>query len=117
VVVRTAKEVKDYTSQYEDRRKLVEALGAALNAPENKSVLDILALMERRLDTPIVTEETTVANLATFCVAEKSVLHAHASAAAPAPVISALTVQTSTTSKADADKKIMKRKLPGPRDG
>ena len=53
VVDRTAKEVKNYTSQYEDQEKLVEALGAALNAPENKTVLDILALRERRLDTAI----------------------------------------------------------------
>ena len=74
VVDRTAKEVKDYTSQHDYQQKLVEVLGATLNAPENKNVLDILALRERRLDAAIVREETTIANLSSFCVAEKSVL-------------------------------------------
>ena len=116
LVDRTAKAFKDYTSQYEDPYKLVEALGTKMNAPENKSVLDILALRERRLDATLIREDTSVANLTTFCVAETSVLHAQAEAAAPAPVISAPTVPT-TTSKAVADKKILKRKLPEPRDG
>ena len=47
VVDRTAMKVKDYTSQFEDQYHLVEALGIAMNLPENKSVLDILALRER----------------------------------------------------------------------
>ncbi len=50
VVDRTAKKVKDYTPQFEDQYKLVEALGTTMNLPENKSALDILALRERRLD-------------------------------------------------------------------
>ena len=43
VVVRTTQEVKDYTTQYEDHCKLDDAIGTALNTPENKSVVDILA--------------------------------------------------------------------------
>ena len=50
VVDRSTKEVKDYTSKYEDQYKLVEALGIDRNKPENKSVLDILTLRESRLD-------------------------------------------------------------------
>jgi hypothetical protein len=117
VVDRTAQDVKDYTSQVEDQYKLVEALGTAMNLLENKSVLDILAIKERRLDAALVRENTSVANLTAFCVAESSVLHAQAAATAPAPVFSAPTVPATTSSKAVADKKIMKRKLPEPSDG
>jgi hypothetical protein len=116
VVDRTAKELKDYTSQYEDQCKLVEALGTAMNAPENKSVLDILTLRECRLDAALGRENTTTANLTNFCVAERSVVHAQAAATTTASAISAPPVPT-TTSKAVAGKKIMKRKLPKPRDG
>ena len=35
VLGRTSQEVMDYTVQYEDQVKLVEALGTAMNAPEN----------------------------------------------------------------------------------
>jgi hypothetical protein len=117
VVDRTAVEVKDYTSQFEDQYKLVQALGTDVNLPENKSVLDILALKERRLDAALARESTTSANLTTFCVAESSVLQAQAAPTAPAPVFSAPTVPATTPSKAVADKKIMKRKLPEPIDG
>ena len=117
VVDRTAKEVKDYTSQFEDQYKLVEALGTAVNLPENKGVLDILAVKERRLDAALARENTAAANLTAFCVAESSVLQAQAAAAAPAPVFSAPTVPATTPSKSVADKKIMKRKLPEPIDG
>ena len=52
---RNTKEVKDYTSQYSDPYKLVEALGTHRNTPENKSVLDILTLRdESRLDASLV---------------------------------------------------------------
>ncbi len=76
VVDRTTQEVKVHTSQYEDRCKLVEALGTAMNAPENKSVLDILASSKRRLDAALVMETIAIANLTNFCVAEKSALQA-----------------------------------------
>ena len=79
-----------------------------MNLPENKSVLDILALKERRLDAALGRKNTAVANLTAFCVAESNVLKAQAAATAPATVISAPTDPT-TTSKAVADKKIMKR--------
>ena len=62
VVDRTAQEVKDYTSQFEDQYKLVEAIVTAMNLPENKSVLDILAIKERRLDAALVRENKAVAN-------------------------------------------------------
>ena len=77
MVDRVDKEVKDYISQYEDQYKIVEALGTAMNAPENKSILDILALLrERRLDAALGRENRVVTNLHTFCVAKRSVLHA-----------------------------------------
>ncbi len=50
VVDRITKDVEDYSSQYEDQYKLVEALGNDKNKPENKNVLDILALRLSRLD-------------------------------------------------------------------
>ncbi len=76
-----------------------------MNLPENKSVLDILALRERRLAAAHGRENTSIANLTTFCVAESTVLHAQAAATAPAPVISAPTIPTTTSSKAVVDKK------------
>jgi hypothetical protein len=42
VVDRIVIEVKDYTAQYKEQRKIVEALGTAQRAPENKGALDIL---------------------------------------------------------------------------
>ena len=116
MVGRIAKEFKDYNSHYEDRYKLVEALGNALNSPENKSVLDILVLRERRRDAVLGRENTTIANLTNFCVAERSVIQAQVTTTATTSSISAPPVST-TTSKAVADKKIMKRTLPEPRDG
>jgi hypothetical protein len=112
MVDRIAKEVNYYTSQYEDQCQLVEALGTTLNAPENKSVLDILTLRERRLDAALGRENTTIANLIIFCVAERSVLQAQAAATAMASAISAPPVPT-TTSKAVADKKDYEEEAPG----
>ena len=71
VVMRTAQEVKDYTTQYEDQRKLVDAIDTAMKAPENKSVLDILAVRERRLDVALVRELNAIANFTNFCIAER----------------------------------------------
>ncbi len=84
---------------------MVEALGIALNAPENKGVLDILGLRERRLDAALGKENTTIANLANFCVAERSVLHAQATASAASATISAPPVPT-TTFKAVSNKRL-----------
>ena len=50
VLGRTSQEVKDYTVKYEDQVKLVQLLGLTVNEPENKPVLDILAMRELRLD-------------------------------------------------------------------
>ena len=69
MVDRAAKEVKDYTSHFEDHYKLMEALGTAMNLPENNNVLDILALRERRLDDALGRKNIAVANLIAFCVA------------------------------------------------
>ena len=69
VLIRITQEVKDYTTQYEDQSKLVNALGTTMNAPENKSVLDILAMRERRLDVALVRESNANSTLANFCVA------------------------------------------------
>ena len=44
VVGRTATEVKHYTIQYEEQRKMVEAFGTRQSAPESKSFLDIAYL-------------------------------------------------------------------------
>ena len=49
-----------------------------MNAPENKSVLDILAMRELRLDEALVKESNAIATLSHFCVAEKRrVLYMH----------------------------------------
>jgi hypothetical protein len=123
VFIRTAQEVKDYTTKYEDQCKLIDALGIALNAPENKSVLDILAMRDRRLEAALVTEANAIAVLTNFCLAENSVLRAQsatASAALPKPPGAVAATPTTTTvpytSNGISDKKIMKRKLPEPRD-
>jgi hypothetical protein len=76
VLIRATQEVKDYTAQYEDQSKLVNDLGTAMNAPENKSVLDILAMRERRLDAALVRESNAMSTLYHFCVVEKGDLQA-----------------------------------------
>jgi hypothetical protein len=43
-----------------------------MNAPGNKSVLDILAMRERRMDAELVREANVIDNFTNFCVAEKS---------------------------------------------
>ena len=60
VLGRTSQEVKDYTVQYEDQVKLVEALGTAVNAPENRATLDVLAMKERRLDAALIREANAI---------------------------------------------------------
>jgi hypothetical protein len=122
VVIRTVHEVKDSTTQYEDHCKLVNALGTALNAPENKSVFSILAMMERRLDAALVSGTNAIASFTNFCVAEKSVLHAQSAAAtvAMAPLSDAVATTSTTvpsTSNNISDKKMIKKKLPEMRDG
>ena len=76
IVDRTATEVKDYTIQYEERRKVVEALGTAQSALENKSVLDILALRERRLGATNIREVVAISTLTNCCIADNNDLNA-----------------------------------------
>jgi hypothetical protein len=51
VVDGSTKEIRNYATQYEDQRVIVEALGAVAQAdPANKPRLDILVLRERLLE-------------------------------------------------------------------
>jgi len=86
--------------------------------PGKKSALLILALRERRLDAVCIRETTAISNLSNCCIADNIVLQTQASPAAYAiapPAIGAST--TSTIPASTLEKKIMKRKLPEPRDG
>ena len=124
VLGRTSDEVKDYTVQYEDQDKLVHQIGMTVNEPENKVVLDVLAMRERRFDAALAKEANALQKLTNFCVADKSASHAQSAAAAPAfappsGVGAATTTTTAvpSTTLGASSKKIMKRKLPEPVDG
>jgi hypothetical protein len=122
VLIRATQEVKEYMTQYEDQYKLVNALGTAMNASENKSVLDILAMRECRLDVALVRESNAISTLANFCLAEKGALHAQSAAATTAlspPLVDGATTTSASpaTWLGTSGKKIMKRKLPEPNDG
>ena len=122
VLIRATQEVKEYTVRYEDQSKLVNILGTVMNDPENKSVLDILAVRERRLDASLVRESNAFATLSNFCVAEKGALQAQSAAAIvaltpPIDVVATTTTTTPATLAGSSSKKIMKRKLPEPNDG
>jgi hypothetical protein len=112
VADRSTQEVKDYTLQYEDRYNLVEALGVNKNKPENMNVLDILTLREGRLEAARIWEAAALVALSIFLAAEKAALQAQATAAAAACAVS----PTSATPTVTIDRKLMKRKLPEPRD-
>jgi len=68
-----------------------------MNAPENKGVLDILAMRERRLDAALVMEANAIDKCINFCVAEKSAPQAQSAAAATALAPSSGAVGTTTT--------------------
>ena len=72
ILGRTSQEVNEYTVQYEDQVNLVQQLGIAVNEPENKPVLDILAMRERRLDAALARGADAIEKLTEFCVADKS---------------------------------------------
>ena len=72
VIGRTSHEVKDYTVHHEDQINLVHQLGLTANEPENKPVLDVLAMRERRLDASLVMEANAIEKLNEFCVVDKS---------------------------------------------
>ncbi len=94
-----------------------------MNEPENKPVLDVLAMRERRLDVNLAREANAIEKLIEFCVADKSASHAQSVAAAvalspPSGVGGATTTTTvPSTTLGSSVKKIMKRKLPEPVDG
>ena len=81
VLGRTSQEVKDYTVQYEDKVNLVHQIGLTVNEPENKVVLDVLAMRERRLDAALAGEANAVEKLIEFCVADKTASQAQAAEA------------------------------------
>ena len=109
ILGRTTQEVKDYTAQFEDQCKIDESLGTALNAPENKSVLDILAMRERRLDAALVGKSNATTILTNFCIAEKSAVHVQSEAAAalvpPLGVVATTSNVVPSTSPGISDKK------------
>ena len=94
-------------------------LGNAQSAPENKGALDVLALRKRRLDAARLREVVAIGNLSNYCIAVSSALHAQvtSAAAAIAPRNGAVATSVPSTSIGNPDIKIMKRKLPEPRDG
>ena len=71
VLVRTSHKIKDYTVQYEDQVNLVQQIGLTVNELENKAVLDVLAMRERRLDAALARETNAIDKLTFFCVAKK----------------------------------------------
>jgi hypothetical protein len=123
VLGRTSREVKDYTVQYEDQAKVVEALGAAAGTPEYAAAIDVLAMRERRLDSALGREANALQKLTDFCVADKSAIQAQSAAAAaalsPPPGTGGATTSTTVPSSSTGalSKKLMKRKLPEPDDG
>ncbi len=118
VVDRITKDVQDYTSQYEDQYKLVEALGIERNKPENKNAVDILALRLSRLDKALDRETKAIANLTKCRVAQEAAIQAQAATlAATVGGATSITPTTTTSPTVASDKKVMKRKLPEPRGG
>ena len=94
-----------------------------MNAPKNKSVFDILVMRKRRLDAALVMESKAIEKFTNFCIAKKSALHAQSATVADALTPASGVVGTTTTTTVSFTpsgifgKKIMKRKLPEPRDG
>jgi hypothetical protein len=116
-VDRSSQEIKDYQKDYEDQRTIVDALSAAQQAePDNKSILNILAVREKRLDAARVREAATLSLLSNCLIADNSAAQVQATTAAAlaTPTVATTTTPSTTTT---AEKKIVKRKLPEPRDG
>ena len=80
-------------------------------------------MRERRLDAALVKESNAIENSTNFSIADKSALHAQSAAATTALAPSSGDVGTTTTTTMlstpndISGKKILKRKLPEPRDG
>jgi hypothetical protein len=117
VVDRTTREVKDYVVIYKDQRQVVEALDAAQFDSTNKSSLEVLDIRERRLEAARVRDVIGMSNLTICLIADNSASDAQATAIMAANVVPAVSAATSATTYSVAEKKIIKRKLPEPRDG
>ncbi len=71
IVDRSSKDVKDYATQYEDQRAIVESLSTEAQAdPVNKPSLDIREVRERRIKAARDREAATITNLANCLIAE-----------------------------------------------
>jgi hypothetical protein len=115
-VDRSSQEIKDYTQKYEDQRAIVEVLSAAEQAGlGNKPNIDIRVERKRQLEVARLRETTALSLLVNCPIADNNVVKAQAvaTAATVTPTVATNTPLTSIT----AEKKIMKRKLPEPRDG
>jgi hypothetical protein len=114
-VDRSAQEIKDYTQQYEDQRALVQALSAAEQAePGNKPMIDTLTERGSQLEAARLRETSALAMLSNCLMADSSAIQAQAVATAATATTTTATTPLTTTA---AEKKIIKRKLPEPRDG
>jgi hypothetical protein len=114
-VDRSSQYIKDYTKEYEDQRAIVEALSNAEQAePGNKFMLDILFVREGRLDVARTREIAALALLSNCLIADSSAAQAQGVATAAMALPAATTTPLTTT---PAEKKIIKRKLPGPHNG
>jgi len=80
-------------------------------------VLDILALLERRLDAARIREVAAINNLVNCCITDNNNLHAQAAAAATAIAPPSVGATTSPSPTSTSKNKITKRKLPEPRVG
>ncbi len=110
----SSQEIKDYTKEYEENRAIAEALSTAEHAePGNKFKLDILFVREGRLDAARTRETAALALLSNYFIADSSAAQAQAAATAAMALPAATTTPLTTT---PAEKKIIKRKLPEPRD-
>ncbi len=115
-VNKASHDIKDYTKEYEDPRAIVEALSTAEQAePGNKALIDILLMREKKLEAAHTRETTTLALISNCLIAESSAVQAQAVATAAMALPAATTTTPLTTTP--AEKKIIKRKLPEPRDG
>ncbi len=114
-VDRSSQEIKDYTKEYEDHRAIVDALDAAEQAdPRNIYLFNILTIREGRLDAARIREIAAMALLSNCLIVHSSAAQTNAAATAATALPATATTPLTTTT---AEKKVIKRKLPEPRDG
>jgi hypothetical protein len=110
-----SQEIKDYTKEYEDQRAIVDALDNAEQAdPRNTYIFNILTIREGKLDAARIRETTALSLLSNCLIAQSSAAQANAAPTAATALPAATTTPLTTTS---AKKKVIRRKLPEPRDG